>query len=57
MIANATNAHTGLFFSKAIVIISLMAKLNRLFASPFSMRTKTLTGLQHTCLSRARFDS
>ena len=25
--------------------------------SPFSMWTKTLTGLQHACLSRARFDS
>ena len=57
MIANATTAHTGLFFRKAIVIISLMAKLNRLFVSPFSMRTKTLTGFQHACLSRARLDA
>jgi hypothetical protein len=40
MIAIATSAHTGRFFRKAIVIISLMAKLYRLFASPFSMRTK-----------------
>jgi hypothetical protein len=39
-IANATTAHRGLFLREAIVIISLMAKLSRLFASPFSTRQK-----------------
>ena len=56
MIANATKAHEGLLFRRATVIVSLMAKLNRLFTSPLSMWTKALTGLQHACLSKARLD-
>ncbi|MGO9769344.1 MAG: hypothetical protein ACLPSW_07270 [Roseiarcus sp.] len=62
MIANATKARTGLFFRKAIIIISLMAKLSRLFASPISMKTETmktetLTSFQHAFPSIAQLDA